>query len=65
MLGLLAGAIGKLACCFAMMALFTFSVVSHSGKTPNEQGVDLRLSPALPSDAAQTPSLAVIRTSAR
>jgi hypothetical protein len=29
-LGLLAGAIGKLACCFAMMALFTFSVVSRS-----------------------------------
>jgi uncharacterized protein len=32
-LGLLAGAIGKLACCVAMMALFTFSVISRSGES--------------------------------
>jgi hypothetical protein len=33
-LGVLAGAVGKLACCLAMMALFTFSVVARSLDDP-------------------------------
>ena len=31
-LGVFVGALGKLACCFAMMAMFTVSVILHSGR---------------------------------
>ena len=33
--GLFAGALGKLACCAAMMGLFAFSVIMRSGDHPS------------------------------
>ncbi|GEM_PF-16904 len=39
LIGLIFGALGKVVCCFVMMALFTMSVVHRSGSLTNTAGV--------------------------
>jgi uncharacterized protein YqgC (DUF456 family) len=43
MIGLLAGAIGKVACCIAMMAVFTVNVIYRSTQTPLPQNLEAML----------------------